>query len=451
MRGAAASFTMDGVKTDTPLIDGEPSSATPPQHPAAPKKLYRSRENRVVKGVAGGVAEYFGVDPVLVRLGFLLLFTMGGLGFFAYAIAVLLVPKRPKNLPHPVTPTTAGFDGLRHRSLGVWVLVGVGVAVLADRLNLNIVGDRLWPLLLIGGGLIVLMRRRETPPQGLVSGGPSAAAGATSPSAYSGAAGRSSASATLIADPMPTRRDLHAEALAELHDPVVDEVERAVAELRAERLGASAVNEPKRATSSPVPTPVAHSRTSTRRRIRNFLIGVALLFTLVTTACVAFGLRVLSRGVGDRVVAVAPASSKFSHTFGAGTFVLDATGWKGLDPTVTYEPESSSSSSSLLGRGLGPSIPTGKVNMDFGELTLKLPTGVDRPTVRLVSHARIVSELNNGSGDATTFNGTRVTTIDGCPRGGVVDLDVSMIAGEIRLVPDTTPCRTVITSASGTR
>lgn len=37
-----------------------------------PKRLYRSRENRVLCGVCGGIAEYFNVDPVLIRLGMVL-------------------------------------------------------------------------------------------------------------------------------------------------------------------------------------------------------------------------------------------------------------------------------------------------------------------------------------------------------------------------------------------
>ena len=46
-----------------------------------PKRLYRSRENRVLCGVCGGIAEYFNVDPVLIRLG-MVLFICASVGTF---------------------------------------------------------------------------------------------------------------------------------------------------------------------------------------------------------------------------------------------------------------------------------------------------------------------------------------------------------------------------------
>lgn len=55
------------------------------------KKLYRSRRSRIICGVCGGVAEYFNIDPTLVRLGFVLLgFT--GSGIIAYIVAAIIVP-----------------------------------------------------------------------------------------------------------------------------------------------------------------------------------------------------------------------------------------------------------------------------------------------------------------------------------------------------------------------
>jgi phage shock protein C len=58
------------------------------------KRLYRSRDDRMIAGVCGGVAEYFGIDPTLVRL----LFVFGALGtasglFWAYLVMVLIVPE----------------------------------------------------------------------------------------------------------------------------------------------------------------------------------------------------------------------------------------------------------------------------------------------------------------------------------------------------------------------
>ncbi|MFW5790198.1 MAG: PspC domain-containing protein [Bacillota bacterium] len=60
------------------------------------KKLYRSIDERIVGGVCGGVAEYFKVDPVLIRIIFILLFFGAGTGLLAYLIAWIIVPEEPR-------------------------------------------------------------------------------------------------------------------------------------------------------------------------------------------------------------------------------------------------------------------------------------------------------------------------------------------------------------------
>ena len=58
-----------------------------------PKRLYRSRENRVLCGVCRGIAEYFNVDPVLIRLGMVLFICASvGTGLLAYFIASVIMP-----------------------------------------------------------------------------------------------------------------------------------------------------------------------------------------------------------------------------------------------------------------------------------------------------------------------------------------------------------------------
>lgn len=56
------------------------------------KRLYRSRSNRVVAGVAGGLGEAFNIDPVIVRLVFVVLGLMNGFGVLLYLAMWLLVP-----------------------------------------------------------------------------------------------------------------------------------------------------------------------------------------------------------------------------------------------------------------------------------------------------------------------------------------------------------------------
>ena len=57
------------------------------------KHLYRAREGRLVAGVCAGLAAYFGVDPTLVRLAFVLVTLFGGLGVLFYLCAWIVIPE----------------------------------------------------------------------------------------------------------------------------------------------------------------------------------------------------------------------------------------------------------------------------------------------------------------------------------------------------------------------
>ena len=62
-----------------------------------PKRLYRSKRERMLCGVCGGIAEYFNVDPTLIRLAAVLvaLFSIGS-GLLAYFIAAVIIPDHPE-------------------------------------------------------------------------------------------------------------------------------------------------------------------------------------------------------------------------------------------------------------------------------------------------------------------------------------------------------------------
>jgi len=61
------------------------------------KKLYRSRQDKKIAGVCGGLAEYFAIDPTIVRVIFFILLLPGGLpGIVPYAILWFVVPVEPK-------------------------------------------------------------------------------------------------------------------------------------------------------------------------------------------------------------------------------------------------------------------------------------------------------------------------------------------------------------------
>ncbi|AEX84934.1 putative stress-responsive transcriptional regulator [Marinitoga piezophila KA3] len=61
------------------------------------KQLYRSRKDRVVAGVCGGIAEYFDISSIIVRLICIALFLSNGIGIWVYIIAWLIIPTEPLN------------------------------------------------------------------------------------------------------------------------------------------------------------------------------------------------------------------------------------------------------------------------------------------------------------------------------------------------------------------
>ena len=59
------------------------------------KRLYKSNKNKMIDGVCAGIAEYFGIDPTLVRLGTVVLSCAVGSGILAYIICACIIPRDP--------------------------------------------------------------------------------------------------------------------------------------------------------------------------------------------------------------------------------------------------------------------------------------------------------------------------------------------------------------------
>lgn len=79
------------------------------------KKLYRSREQRVLAGIMGGLGTFFSIDPVLLRLGYLILTVFTGFvpGIVGYVLAIFIIPEEPRMTPsEPMAkkPETAKDD-----------------------------------------------------------------------------------------------------------------------------------------------------------------------------------------------------------------------------------------------------------------------------------------------------------------------------------------------------
>ncbi len=68
------------------------------------KKLYRSKTDRKIAGVCGGIAEYFNIDPTLVRLCTVLLALFVGGGVIAYIVCALVIPEEPGAAEGGYTP-----------------------------------------------------------------------------------------------------------------------------------------------------------------------------------------------------------------------------------------------------------------------------------------------------------------------------------------------------------
>jgi phage shock protein PspC (stress-responsive transcriptional regulator) len=154
--------------TDEPtqqLPPGEP----PPPEPEGPRRLKRSRDDRLIAGVCGGLGRYFGIDPVIFRVGAVALIFLGGAGVLLYLAAIFLVPSDGEQ---------QGGRNLGQRGLailGIVLLVIAGGAILSH-------GPFhfwfAWPfglLLLLGLGIWWLVTAdRSSPSSGSSEGGANA-------------------------------------------------------------------------------------------------------------------------------------------------------------------------------------------------------------------------------------------------------------------------------------
>lgn len=64
--------------------------------PQKMRRLYRSRKDKILGGVCGGIGEYLGVDPTIVRLLWVVFSLVYGAGILAYILAWIIVPEKPR-------------------------------------------------------------------------------------------------------------------------------------------------------------------------------------------------------------------------------------------------------------------------------------------------------------------------------------------------------------------
>ncbi len=128
------------------------------------KRLYKSRKNKTLCGVCGGLGEYLGVDPVLVRILWILFALGGGSGILAYLIACLIIPSNPSegsaDLSAGNSPSRRAWWGLILVVLGFFLLL-----VNFKLLSLWLWGlwglswKLVWPLFLILLGVAIILRK----------------------------------------------------------------------------------------------------------------------------------------------------------------------------------------------------------------------------------------------------------------------------------------------------
>ena len=148
-----------------------------------PKRFYRSRTDKVFAGVCGGLAEYFNIDTILVRLLFLVLIVVAGGGLFAYFILWIITPVKPIDYSQSQNSSTMEnkqtsyeepqgsqekskndpfrYPPRRHKDrgnlIGGLVLITLGALFLADEFIPHVSFSDLWPIILvvIGIGLLI--------------------------------------------------------------------------------------------------------------------------------------------------------------------------------------------------------------------------------------------------------------------------------------------------------
>ncbi|MFA6456549.1 MAG: PspC domain-containing protein [Bacteroidota bacterium] len=158
------------------------------------QKLYRSRTNKVFAGVCGGLAEYFDVDPVVIRILFVLMVLFGGTGIVLYIAAIFIVPKKPyifQEAPTTQEPTSMPRKSETPRNWFGIVLVIIGVLLLLANMEVfhffNFIEDTfeyILPVLLIILGMAIIYYRQTQPEVATHTAQPGESSGATETNSF---------------------------------------------------------------------------------------------------------------------------------------------------------------------------------------------------------------------------------------------------------------------------
>lgn len=147
----------------------EPAADETTEVAAAPReerRLERSRDDRVIAGVCGGLGKHFGIDPILVRIAALLLIFAGGVGIVLYLIGWIAIPEERVATPDGVPLSDADLteeelERRRGAALLGLVFVAVGIFFLLDEVWPDLSWRYIWPAALIAVGFAIVLRGRR--------------------------------------------------------------------------------------------------------------------------------------------------------------------------------------------------------------------------------------------------------------------------------------------------
>lgn len=135
-------------------------------------KLYRSESNRVIAGVCGGLADYFGIDATILRVIFVFITLFGGSGIILYVILWVVVPSETTKTTNSEDHIKENVEELKEKSkklaggdtktlLGIAIII-MGLALLLENLGVFVFRFiwRLWPIFIIIVGLSILNKKK---------------------------------------------------------------------------------------------------------------------------------------------------------------------------------------------------------------------------------------------------------------------------------------------------
>ena len=151
------------MSTQLPPEPGQPEPGRPgpgdpgPPPPGSPapgqRAVRRSRGDRVIAGVCGGLGRYLGIDPVLLRVAFIILSLANGLGLIAYVVAWVAIPEEGADQPAAPAPEPRRETG---RMVLGGSLVVLGLVLLLDRLAPDL-DELFWPVAVVAVGVAIIL------------------------------------------------------------------------------------------------------------------------------------------------------------------------------------------------------------------------------------------------------------------------------------------------------